>query len=51
MRSARILAPRGMSYALYRCTHPPCPGLVEEATIGIPSLFSPFITFGEKIAS
>jgi hypothetical protein len=27
-----------MSYALYRCTHPPCPVLVKEAAIGITPL-------------
>lgn len=27
-----------MSYALYRCTHPPCPVLVEESAIGITPL-------------
>jgi CheY-like chemotaxis protein len=30
MRTARVLVPRGMSYALYRCTHLPCPVLVGE---------------------
>ena len=29
-----MLAPRGISYALYRCTHLPCPMLIEEAAIG-----------------